>query len=184
MPMGDLDSAFPKKSRYDNLNFDGLTADERVYYTKRYNSYITAGYSPAEAIAYTNDEIYKAQQEALIEAETKRYAEQKQLTEPRPAKNLSGDVTVRRMTQFLMFMNEHTYELSNDQVIEAIENEWSDVIDVPITVWDSDVYGLVLYLIGGGRIVPNLENGTWLYLSEEPETKPLNTLENHSDNYE
>jgi hypothetical protein len=61
-------------------------------------------------------------------------------------------------------MNIHAENLSDEQIIEAIENEWVDVIDVPFSVWETDVKGLSLYLIGGGQIVVN--EGSWFCIDE------------------
>lgn len=173
MPMGDIDQMFPRKSR-DPLDIEGMTDADKAYFTQLYNSYISAGFSPAEAIAKTNDIIYRAKNELLIAQANEKYAIEKAQTQPRPDRNLSGDVTVRRMTEFLRFMNAFAGELSDEDVLLAIENEWTDVIDYPTTAWDSDVYGLTLYLIGGGLIANNVKDGTWLYLDDSVE-KQLNT---------
>jgi hypothetical protein len=167
--MDDIANLFPKKSRFNNLNLEGLDELEQVDIKTKYNSAISQGYSSSQALDYANREANKLRYEKEIEAEKVKYAEQKQLTDPRPSRNLDGDVTVRRLTAFLNFMNQHASNLLDGQLIEAIENEWSDVIDIPISAWDSDVKGLTLYLIGGGLIVS--AGVSWVCI-DEPNPNP------------
>jgi len=183
MPMGDLDNIFPKKNRMDALDLEGLSDNDKIFVRSYYNQLLKQGMTNEEALTYANDKAYELRTIALRIDESIKYAKEKEMTDPRPERNLTGDVTVRRMVAFLKFMNAYSAGLSDMQVIEAIDNEWVDVIDLPVSKWDSDCFGLTLYMIGGGRIAQDVSSGMWLFL-DEPEPQPLNTQENHSDVYD
>ncbi len=166
--MDDLINSFPKKSRFENMDLDGLSEDERKQIIAAYEWSIRVGNDADASLAYANSVADELKSEKLKLAEIQKYAAEKQALTPRPERNLTGDVTVRRMTAFIRFMNRYQGMVTIEQILNDVDNEWTDVIDFPVSEWDSDVVGLRLYMIGGGRIVLTEDSG-WVYAADPPD---------------
>jgi FtsZ-binding cell division protein ZapB len=178
--MKDICAEFPQKTQKVSLQFvDTIGLDDLEVHQ------LEAEGNRLMGMGWTNDEIteelnahadtLRTTQDIYNKQMAKRLAimdkiDEERIGMPVPRANIDGDIGMKRLKSFLNWLNttspvnrENPDSISEVEILHGIQDNWTDVVDLPLTEYEFDVLSpMKIYIIGGGE-AKQAEDGFWFF---------------------